>query len=197
VSDVRATRDKIVKAAYECFMEKGYEQTSVRMILEKSGVTTGSFYHFFPSKEELFEAVIDSFLRDYVSAFETICRNRELPAVQRFELLFGELANRMREYYGQLGGNNLHWSIALSLHEKTIASLLPSVEVLLTDAVNTGAVKSRIDVDMQTLSMLLIRGVETILHSKSGFDAVEIERTDYCFSKCREYIDLLLEAAIQ
>ncbi len=190
---MKDTRDKIVTAAYACFMEKGYEQTSVRMILEKAGVTTGSFYHFFPSKEELFEAVVDIFLTDYVSTFESICQNHELPVTQRYELLFSELARRMREYYGQLGGNHLHWSIAYSLHEKTMGSLLPSVEALLTDAIHTGAVKSRMEIDTRTLSMLLIRGIESILHSKSNFNMVETERTEYYFSKCREYMKLLLE----
>ncbi len=192
MNKVKDTRDKIVTAAYGCFMEKGYEQTSVRMILEKAGVTTGSFYHFFPSKEELFEAVVDIFLTDYVSAFEAICQNHELPVTQRWALLLGELAKRMREYYGQLGGDHLHWSITYSLHEKTMASLLPSVEALLTDALNTGAVRSRMEIDTRTLSRLLLRGVETILHSKSDFCA-EAERTAYCLSKCREYVQLLLE----
>ncbi len=192
---MKGTRDKIVTAAYACFMEKGYEQTSVRMILEKAGVATGSFYHFFPSKEELFEAVVDIFLTDYVSTFESICQNHELPVMQRYELLFGELAKRMREYYGQLGGNHLHWSIAYSLHEKTVGSLLPSVEALLTDAIHTGAVKSRMEIDTQTLSILLIRGIEAILHSKSNFNMMEAERTEYYFSKCKEYIKLLLESS--
>ncbi len=189
---MKDTRDRIVKAAYGCFMEKGYEQTSVRMILEKAGVTTGSFYHFFPSKEELFEAVVDMFLTEYVLAFESICQNHELPVAQRCRLLFGELAKRMREYYGQLGGEHLHWSITYSLHEKTMASLLPSVEALVADALSTGAVKSRIELDTGTLSMLLLRGVEAILHSKRDFHG-EAERTAYCLSKCREYVKLLLE----
>ncbi len=190
---MKDTRDKIVTAAYACFMEKGYEQASVRMILEKAGVTTGSFYHFFPSKEKLFEAVVDAFLTDYASTFESICQDHELPVTQRYELLFSELAKRMREYYGQLGGEHLHWSIAYSLHEKTMASLLPSVEALLTDAIHTGAVKSRMEIDTRTLSMLLLRGVEAILHSKSDFKMAEAEGTEYCFSKCREYMKLLLE----
>ncbi len=190
---MKDTRDKIVTAAYACFMEKGYEQTSVRMILEKAGVTTGSFYHFFPSKEELFEAVIEIFLTDYISAFESICRNHELPVMQRCELLFAELATRIQEYYGQLGGNNLHWSIAYGLHEKTIGSLLPGIEALLTDAIDAKVIKSRIDIDVRTLSMILIRGIEAILHSAGDFDTAGTERTEYCFSKCREYIQLLFE----
>jgi len=192
VNDLKDTRDRIVMAAYACFMEKGYEQTTVRMILEKAGVTTGSFYHFFPSKEGLFEAVIDIFLTDYTSTFASICRNHELPVTQRYTLLFSELAKRMQEYYGRLGGDHLHWSITYSLHEKTIASLLPSVEVLLTDALKTGEVKSRIELDTRTLSMLLIRGIEAILHSGSDFN-VEPERAGYYFSKCKEFMKLLLE----
>lgn len=190
---MKDTRDRIVTAAYACFLEKGYEQTSVRMILEKAGVTTGSFYHFFPSKEELFEAVVDVFLTDYASTFGSICQDHELPVTQRCELLFQELAKRIREYYGQLGGDRLHWSIMYSLHEKTMASLLPSVEALLTDALSTGAVRSKMEIDTRTLSMLLLRGVEAILHSKSDLKMVEAERTEYCFSKCKEYMKLLLE----
>lgn len=190
---MKDTRDRIVTAAYACFTEKGYEQTSVRMILEKAEVTTGSFYHFFPSKEALFEAVIDRFLTDYVSTFGAICREHELPVTRRCRLLFDELAKRTREYYGQLGGEHLHWSIAYSLHEKTMASLLPGVEALLTDALNTGTVKSRLEIDTRTLSTLLLRGVETILHSGSGLHMAEAEGTAHCFSKCGEYIRLLLE----
>lgn len=189
---MKDTRDRIVSAAYGCFLEKGYEQTSVRMILEKAGVTTGSFYHFFPSKEKLFEAAVDAFLTDYVSAFASICHNRDLPVTQRCGLLFEELAKRMGEYYGKLGGDHLHWSIMYSLHEKTMASLLPSVEALLTDAIQAGAVKSRMEIDTRTLSTLLLRGVETILHSRSDFQT-EAERTACCLPKCGEYLNLLLE----
>lgn len=190
---MKNTRDKIITAAYACFMEKGYEQTSVRMILDKARVTIGSFYHFFTSKEELFEAVIDAFLTDYVSVFESICLNHALPVTQRCELLLDELKKRMREYYGQLGGEHLHWSIAYSLHEKTIRSILPSVETLLTDAICADVVTSRMKIDTRTLSLLLVRGVETILHSKGHPYMAEGERTEYLFSKCKEYMKLLLE----
>lgn len=47
------------------FFKYGFERTSVKMILEEAGVVTGSFYHFFPSKEELFEAVIEKYLQGY------------------------------------------------------------------------------------------------------------------------------------
>jgi len=188
---VKDTKAKITAAAYACFLEKGYEQTSVRMILERAKVTTGSFYHFFPSKEALFEAVMETFLSEYISAFASICEDHALPAAERCTLLFGELAKRMGEYYGPLGGDHLHWSIACSLHEKTIAALVPSVSVLLTDAINEGTVKSRLDVNIPTLSVLLIRGMEAILHGAG--EGKREEKMEYCISKYREYLNLLLE----
>ena len=47
------------------FFENGYEAASVKMILAEADAVTGSFYHFFSSKEELFEAVIERFLSEY------------------------------------------------------------------------------------------------------------------------------------
>ena len=47
------TRQKIIYAAGKVFFEHGYEEASVKMIIEEAGVVTGSFYHFFPSKEIL------------------------------------------------------------------------------------------------------------------------------------------------
>ena len=59
------TREIIINAATKVFFKYGFERTSVKMILEEAGVVTGSFYHFFPSKEDLFEAVIEKYLQGY------------------------------------------------------------------------------------------------------------------------------------
>ena len=58
------TREKILAAGTRVFFEHGFEAASVKMILEESGVVTGSFYHFFPSKEKLFEEVVKLFLEE-------------------------------------------------------------------------------------------------------------------------------------
>ncbi|MFA9464974.1 MAG: TetR/AcrR family transcriptional regulator [Velocimicrobium sp.] len=40
-------------AARELFVKKGYEQTSIRDILEIVDIAKGTFYYYFTSKEEL------------------------------------------------------------------------------------------------------------------------------------------------
>ncbi|MCF6274301.1 MAG: TetR/AcrR family transcriptional regulator [Robiginitomaculum sp.] len=49
----QATREKILKAAYALFDEKGYDETSYTEIAERAGVGYGTIYTHFSSKENL------------------------------------------------------------------------------------------------------------------------------------------------
>src|SRR6266540_556566 len=55
----RATRERLIQAGRELFGARGYEDTSIGAILEAAGVTRGSLYHHFETKEALFDAVLD------------------------------------------------------------------------------------------------------------------------------------------
>lgn len=48
-----SSRAAILNAALDLFQERGYEATTMRSIAEKAGVSLGSSYHYFPSKEHL------------------------------------------------------------------------------------------------------------------------------------------------
>lgn len=53
------TREKLLQCAKEEFMEKGFQNASLRQICSKAGVTTGAVYFFFKDKDGLFSALID------------------------------------------------------------------------------------------------------------------------------------------
>ncbi|MFJ7070414.1 TetR family transcriptional regulator [Streptomyces sp. NPDC101115] len=46
-------RDSLVAAAFELFLERGYEQTTVDDIVRTAGVGRRSFFRYFPSKEDV------------------------------------------------------------------------------------------------------------------------------------------------
>ncbi|SPE24887.1 Transcriptional regulator, TetR family [Candidatus Sulfotelmatomonas gaucii] len=48
-----ATRDRIVDVALDLFRRQGFEQTTMREIAAKAGVSLGSAYYYFESKEDL------------------------------------------------------------------------------------------------------------------------------------------------
>ena len=60
-------RYRILSSAKELFIQYGYKKTTIRQIVEKSGVLTGSIYYFFKNKEDIFQALILSLLRQCVN----------------------------------------------------------------------------------------------------------------------------------
>src|SRR5436305_4417852 len=57
-----ATRDRLIKSARYLFWERGFAGTSMADLLAHAGVNSGSFYHFFESKEALLRAVLEGYL---------------------------------------------------------------------------------------------------------------------------------------
>lgn len=58
------TRQLLLDAAHRLFATDGYGQTSVDAIINAAGISKGAFYHHFDSKEYLFNALIESRVRD-------------------------------------------------------------------------------------------------------------------------------------
>ncbi len=52
------TKEKLINAAIVCFLENGYEKTSISKITERCDITKGAFYHHFKTKDEVFLAAI-------------------------------------------------------------------------------------------------------------------------------------------
>ena len=52
-------KKELIKTAYDLFITKGYENTSVDEIIAKAGIAKGTYYYHFESKEQMLEEVID------------------------------------------------------------------------------------------------------------------------------------------
>jgi TetR/AcrR family transcriptional repressor of nem operon len=57
-----ATRQRLVESARYLFWERGFGGTSMADLLAHAKVNSGSFYHFFDSKEALLREVLESYL---------------------------------------------------------------------------------------------------------------------------------------
>jgi AcrR family transcriptional regulator len=62
VMDKETRHHLLVDAAIEVFAAKGYRVASIADIIAKAGVARGTFYLYFQSKEEVFNAALDRFL---------------------------------------------------------------------------------------------------------------------------------------
>jgi AcrR family transcriptional regulator len=57
-----STRDRLIESARFLFWERGFAGTSMAELLAHAGVNSGSFYHFFDSKEALLRAVLEGYI---------------------------------------------------------------------------------------------------------------------------------------
>ena len=85
----RNTRSRIVSAAWELFYENGYDDTTVDDIVERSGTSKGSFYHYFAGKDALLSSLSTLFDEKYESLQEEL--PKDLDAFDRLVRLNREL----------------------------------------------------------------------------------------------------------
>lgn len=85
------TRARILEAAAECFAQQGYEAASVADICERAGVSKGAFYHHFPSKQDLFMAL----LSDWLEALDAGLRRAQAEAA--------DVPSALRDMAGMVG----------------------------------------------------------------------------------------------
>ncbi len=69
---MRNTRSRIVSAAWDLFYENGYDATTVDEIVERSGTSKGSFYHYFAGKDALLSSLSTIFDDKYQELNETM-----------------------------------------------------------------------------------------------------------------------------
>ena len=78
----RNTRGKIIDAAWKLFYRQGYDDTTVEEIIEESGTSRGSFYHYFQGKDDQLSTLADVFDQKYEALMETMD-----PEMNRFDQL--------------------------------------------------------------------------------------------------------------
>ena len=58
---------ELLSAALDLFVEKGFSATRVEEVAHRAGVSKGTLFLYFPSKEDLFKAVVREHLSDHLS----------------------------------------------------------------------------------------------------------------------------------
>jgi AcrR family transcriptional regulator len=60
------SKEHILVTSLNLFLQKSFKEVTMKEIVEKTGLSKGAFYHYFSSKEQVFEEVISHFYTDLV-----------------------------------------------------------------------------------------------------------------------------------
>ncbi len=98
IVDHGKTRDEILTQSYELFARKGFSVITMREIAAELGISTGTLYHYFDSKESIFQQMLQQLSTQDVLEAVSI-----LPAMasveQRLDIFFQFVS--LRETYFQ------------------------------------------------------------------------------------------------
>jgi AcrR family transcriptional regulator len=96
-----ASKDEIVAAASRLFVEKGFENTTMREIAETVGIYKGSLYHHIRSKADLFFEILEMSLKESSKSMRKV-RNSDLEPEQKLKEIvrvhFENILNFSLEY---------------------------------------------------------------------------------------------------
>lgn len=83
----QARPQELLNAALELFVEKGFSATRSEEVAARAGVSKGTLYLYFPSKEELFKAVVRNNIASLIAQGQHIADQFDGPSAQLLRLL--------------------------------------------------------------------------------------------------------------
>lgn len=71
-SDPKDEKKRLIRrAAYQCFRETGYHETTMAVICKQAGISKGSFYWHYQSKQEVFIDILEAWAREVMGEMFT------------------------------------------------------------------------------------------------------------------------------
>jgi AcrR family transcriptional regulator len=162
------TRERLITTAAELFRRQGYAQTGVNQIIQEANATSGSFYHFFPAKEDLLLAVVDHVAEIFESGiFE--------PASDRSDDPIGEIFAILDLYRRQLNDGGFTFGSPMASLSAEVSENHPQVRARLAEVF--AAWSDRIEELLRRASNRLPQNIDhtalaQLNHSLAPFDAV-------------------------
>lgn len=117
-------RSDIIDAACQMFLAKGYDNTTMRDVMRHLQIAKGTIYHYFSSKEELLDAVVESVTENEVRRLKDAMTNVEGNALERLEQLILKSANRHGEDDHDAILEHLHKPANAGMHIRLLARVV-------------------------------------------------------------------------
>ena len=127
-------KQELLKIAYQLFIQKGYEETSIDEIIAEAHIAKGTYYYHFPSKEATLEAVIDMMINDEVERAKAVL-SAPIPVPQK---LVGVIAS-LRPQQDEISiADALNQKENIVMHEKINRRIIDEAVPLLAQVVSEG-----------------------------------------------------------
>ena len=80
-------RAEIIKTARTLFLTKDYDKTTMQDCMGHLGIAKGTIYHYFKSKEDLLEAVVEDIVNQHIEEMNVLIQETSGNALQKIRAL--------------------------------------------------------------------------------------------------------------
>jgi AcrR family transcriptional regulator len=128
-------KDEILKVARNLFLTKDYDKTTMVDIMNALEIAKGTIYHYFKSKEALFEAVIEDLVEENIKHMRTLAKNASKNALEKIQLLVntGNISQENEKIIEQL-----YKPANDALHSRLLAATLMKQAPLYAEIIQQG-----------------------------------------------------------
>lgn len=117
------------------FLQQDVEHTSMKDIMQALGIAKGTIYHYFNSKEDLLEAVIDDMLLEYMQQLEAALTASQGSVLEQMQVLINA-ANVSSEQTELL--EQIHRPGNIVLHTRLLAMTVKKIAPLFAKIIEQG-----------------------------------------------------------
>jgi AcrR family transcriptional regulator len=135
VKKAEVRRLEIIKASRELFLTHEYEKTSMQDIIEKLQIAKGTIYHYFKSKAELMDAVVQDIVDEYIIEVERRIAKAEGNALQQMQALVS--ASKVEDDLAEIR-DIIHRPGNLALHTHLLAVTICKLAPLYSKIIEKG-----------------------------------------------------------
>ena len=131
-------KNKIIRISRRLFLEQGYENTTVRQILKKAGLSAGSLYHLFKNKEEILLFGLHDALIEISSLTDSKASEYKEPLLRyALDVALGTSEilkhKHLFNFYNAVYKNESVENLVISLKVEKMKTLLKDLNLLFTD----------------------------------------------------------------
>lgn len=166
--------NEILDTAQRLIVQKGYEKCTVSDILNEIGIAKGTFYHYFKSKEEVLDAIIDRATQMMLSGVKVVVDNSNITFSEKIMGCFLALRVEDKMEPGLL--EEMHQPQNALMHQKSLNSMIKELTPILVNIVNGGVMIGEFKCDYPKEYMQIFLSSAMVLLDDGMFHVSEEEQ---------------------
>ncbi len=200
IKEYTVRRNEILDVTQRLVQAKGYEQMTIQDILDDLQLSKGAFYHYFTSKQQLLEALIERMQEEIAPIVHSIVHDPHLSALEKLRHLFATLSRWKSAQKGFFLALLHVWYaddnalIRQKTRAMTIKQIAPQLQLIVQQGIQESSVVTAYPEQMGELILCLMQdmgdalaGLYLVLNPTAD-DLLRIERTVAAYTDALERV---------